>query len=271
MNRIFNASVVIAGLVALAGAQGSVSEVVNFASPDSLHTIAFLSAIFAVGFAIWVRTHDRVPSRDMLRRVADVKQRSKSGSGAGPLWGVSWTKKIAWTAFSGSVAAIPEIASDLSQSAIVISKVAAISFVIGAIYVASYAALFLIGRLVRKAMPGLMTDNREAFVTWAIVVVGIGAAIYFPASRDIAYGVTPMAILAGWIREVDILRTGMPIKALVFVSSDIGGIASSACRATHDVGYEDDDGVNVGRLMSDPAYRALHPFHPVSQAHSDDN
>jgi hypothetical protein len=266
-NKILNVSLVIAGLVVIAGIMGVRDSVMQLAIFPGY--IAGIIAFCSFIAAIWLRANGMAPSRSTLRKVSRLKEHIPPGE----TWQPNWRMKIAIPVFIASAIAIASLWPGIPTKihAISSSYYVAVLLVMTGGYLACYATLYLAGKVARKAFPSIITDNREAFVTWAIVVVGIGVTLYFPATRDVALGVAPLAVLAGWIREVDILRTGIPLKALMFLSSDIGTVAVSARSESSTIDADVDDEVNVGRLMSDPAYRMLHPCHPVSQAHSDDD
>jgi hypothetical protein len=277
-NKIFNVSLVIAGLVAIAGSHKFLGFFSGFGggNPEALYAAAVYPFVFSIGFAIWLRVYGRIPSRDTLRRAADMKRMASEAGASGGTWQVDWPKKISWTVFSGAIAVITVIFAGAFDSVVTDSIGVVVSAILvfmlplcffSAIYVACYATLFLVGKAARKALPGFMTDNREAFASWATVVIGIGIAIYFPATRDFVPMVAPLAILAGWIREVDILRTDIPFKALMFMSTDILS-AAAARNNSSDFEDEDEDEYRSSRLRTDQHYRMRNPAHPISQVYS---
>lgn len=248
------------GIVSLAGISVVASGVMDMIDSEP-GVLCTLGIVFGVGYAAWGRAAGSLPSRDALRRISGLKlMAAQSGD---PVWRLSWLGKLVIPTFAFAVCALSPLWDGAPRWLGIVEAISRIAFIISFAYLVCYATLYGAGKIVRSGLPddtAYRTDGREAVINWGIVILAVSVLAYFPGTRDVACVIAPMALLAAWIREIDILRDGLPLAALRLMSA---GVATSLMSSDQDTTGEDprwlDDSPSGVEVMCDPSSVIMHP------------
>lgn len=266
MKAVSNSLLVAVGLVALAGTPAL--------APAVLRTITHFSGILCVeaivcglAYLVWARSANIIQSRDTLRRLSGLK--ALAAQSGDPVWQLSWVGKIGFPVLLAALYSLSSLWEGAPPELQVAAEFALHGFIISSAFLVSYVALFFAGKAVRGVLPdasGLLTDNREAVINWVFAILTVAALAYFPATREAALVFGPMAFLAALIREVDILRNGLPVSAVALMGvSVVSGastesFANDGAQDAESMFEDDEDEPGPADFAANPAYyKITHP------------